>query len=83
MESTVNAIGYRFIRSGDLEKALEVLQLNTEYFPKAFNTWDSLAEVYMLKGNKDLAVRYYKKSLELNPGNTNAVNQIKKLESGQ
>ncbi len=80
LESAVNTIGYRYIRANDLDKAFELLKLNTEYFPDAFNTWDSLAEVYMLKGEKDLAVKYYKKSLELNPNNTNAVEQIKKLE---
>ena len=62
-----------------MNKALEVLKLNTEYFPNAFNTWDSLAEVYMLLGDKDLSLRYYKRSLELNPQNNNADSQIKKL----
>ena len=80
LEGAVNDIGYRYIRADDLDKAFEVLKLNTEYFPKAFNTWDSLAEVYMLKGEKDLAIKYYKKSLELNPNNNNAKDFIKKLE---
>ncbi len=79
LEGAVNGIGYRYIRANDLNKALEVLKLNTDYFPKAFNTWDSLAEVYMLLGDKDLALRYYKRSLELNPQNNNAEIQIKKL----
>lgn len=79
-ESTVNFQGYTFIRQKDLEKALELFRLNTAYFPDSANAWDSLAEVNMLKGNKDLAIKYYKRSLELNPNNTNAVNQIKKLE---
>ncbi len=34
----------------------------------------------MLKGDKDLEIKYYKKSLELNPNNNNATNQIKKIE---
>ncbi len=79
LEGAVNGIGYRYIRNNDLDKAFEVLKLNTEYFPDAFNTWDSLAEVYMLKGDKEAAIKFYKKSLELNPNNTNAVEQIKKL----
>jgi tetratricopeptide (TPR) repeat protein len=81
LEGFVNTVGYKYIRANDLDKALEVLKLNTEYFPNGFNTWDSLAEVYMLKGEKDLAIKFYKKSLELNPNNNNAVEQIKKLES--
>ena len=69
-ESTVNFQGYTFIRQKNYRKAEEAFKLNTEYFPKSANVWDSLAEVYMLKGEKDLAIKYYKKSLELNPNNT-------------
>jgi Tetratricopeptide repeat len=35
----------------------------------------------MIKGNKELAIRYYEKSLELDPDNSNAVEQLKKLKS--
>ncbi len=80
-ESTVNFQGYTFIRQKNLEKAEELFKLNTEYFPNSANAWDSLAEVYMLKGNQDLAIKYYKRSLELNPNNTNAAEQIKNLET--
>jgi cytochrome c-type biogenesis protein CcmH/NrfG len=38
-----------------------------------------LAEIYMLKGDKESAVKYYNKSLELNPENKNAADQIRKL----
>lgn len=79
VEGAINGIGYRYIRANDLDKAFEILKLNTEYFPNAFNTWDSLAEVYMLKGDKESAIKYYKKSLDMNPNNNNAVEQIKKL----
>ena len=36
-------------------------------------------EAYANNGNRDLAIRNYKRSLELNPKNTNAVQQLKKL----
>jgi len=39
--------------------------------------YNSLAEAYMLAGNKELAIKNYEKSLELNPQNTNAVEQLK------
>ncbi|MGH9906168.1 MAG: DUF3471 domain-containing protein [Pyrinomonadaceae bacterium] len=45
------------------------------------NTYDSLGEAYMVNGDKELAIQNYKKSLELNPQNTNAVDMIKRLES--
>jgi hypothetical protein len=33
----------------------------------------------MASGRKDLAIKNYEKSLELNPDNTNAVEMLKKL----
>jgi cytochrome c-type biogenesis protein CcmH/NrfG len=48
-------------------------------FPAAFNTWDSLAEALMVSGDKESAIKYYKKSLELNPENTNATQKLKEL----
>lgn len=35
----------------------------------------------MTNGDKELAVSNYKKSLELNPNNTNAEEMLKKLEN--
>jgi hypothetical protein len=35
----------------------------------------------MINGDKELAIKNYKKSLELNPENTNAANAIKRLEN--
>ncbi len=80
-ESTVNFQGYSFLRQKNLEKAEELFKLNSVYFPRSANAWDSLAEVYVFKGDKARAIEYYKRSLELNPNNNNAVEQIKKLET--
>ena len=80
-ESTINRIGYYLLRLKKVDDAIEVFNQNTIDFPGASNTWDSLAEAYMIKGNKELAIKYYEKSLELDPGNSNAVEQLKKLRS--
>lgn len=79
-ESSVNRSGYRFVRQKKLDQAETVFKLNTEYFPKSSNTWDSLAEVYLLKDDKELAVQNYKKVLELDPENKNAADQVRKIE---
>ena len=50
-------------------------------FPNSSNPHDSLAEAYMENGDKSLAIQNYKKAVELNPKNTNAVEKLKKLES--
>lgn len=79
-EANMNTIGYQLVSAKKLDDALAVFEQNTTDYPASFNTWDSLAEAYMDKGNKELAIKYYKKSLELNPNNTNAITQLKKLE---
>jgi predicted negative regulator of RcsB-dependent stress response len=43
--------------------------------------YDSLGEAYMKAGNKDEAIRNYKKSLELNPKNDNAKKMLEKINN--
>jgi len=45
--------------------------------------WHKGYEAYVTQGNKELAIRYYRKSLELNPDNTNGRGKLKELESGK
>ncbi len=81
-EGDMNQLGYVLLRLKKLDDAIEVFTQNTEDHPESWNVWDSLAEAYADKGNKDLAIKYYEKSLQLNPDNANGANQIKKLKAG-
>jgi len=72
VESAVNSVGYRLLRAERPGEAIEVFMLNTRLFPESANTWDSLGEAHMIRGDRDLAVRHYRRSLELDPGNDNA-----------
>lgn len=78
-ESQMNRLGYQLLGLKRVKDAIEVFRQNTVDFPEAFNTWDSLAEGLMINGDKESAIKYYKKSLELNPENTNAVQKLKEL----
>lgn len=80
IESEMNIKGYDFINLKKFDEAVAVLKLNVEAFPKSSNAYDSLGEAYMLKGDRELAIRNYEKSLELDPNNTNAVEQLKILK---
>jgi tetratricopeptide (TPR) repeat protein len=82
-ESRMNEIGYVLLRMHKTEDAISVFTQNTQDHPQSWNVWDSLAEAYMDKGDKDLAIRYYEKSLQLNPANTNGEQQLKKLKQSQ
>jgi len=78
-ESQINSAGYGYLRNDKIDIALEVFKLNIDLFPESFNTYDSYAEALREKGEKEKSIEYYKKSLELNPGNTNGIEMLKKL----
>jgi hypothetical protein len=79
-EDRLNNLGYALMRQNKLPEAIALLKLNVEFYPNAWNTYDSLAEAYMTAGQKELAIANYKKSLELNPQNSNGREMLKKLE---
>jgi CubicO group peptidase (beta-lactamase class C family) len=79
-EPELNRLGYQLLRSGKPKEAIEIFKLNVEAYPKASNTYDSLAEGYMTINERELALQNYKKSLEFNPNNKNAADIIKRLE---
>ncbi len=78
-QALINKLGYSFINSKQLDFAVVIFILNTESYPDSFNVWDSLAEAYLLKEDKENAKKYYLKSLELNPKNKNATDILKTL----
>lgn len=79
-EPELNQLGYLLLRSGKAREAIEIFKLNVEAYPQGFNTYDSLAEAYMTINDRDLAIKNYRKSLDLNPNNTNATEILKRLE---
>ncbi|MDT4966184.1 MAG: hypothetical protein QOJ64_921 [Acidobacteriota bacterium] len=80
-ELTLNTLGYQQLNARHVEEAIALFKLNVEMYPRGFNTYDSLAEAYMVHGDRLLAIRNYRKSLALNPQNTNAVEKLKQLQS--
>ncbi|MEO7766849.1 MAG: DUF2911 domain-containing protein [Ferruginibacter sp.] len=79
-ENELNLYGYQFLNTGQHEKAIEMLTLNTKRFPKSANTWDSLGEAYFAKGDQKNAIVYFKKSLSMNPPENVKVNSEKFLK---
>src|ERR1044072_4228224 len=79
-EPELNRLGYQLLRTGKPKEAIQNFKLKAEAYPKAFNTYDSLAEAYMTINERELAIQNYKKSLELDPNNTNAIENLKRLE---
>ncbi len=78
-EQSINLLGYRLIQTGKITRAAEVLALNARLFPKSWNVYDSLAEVFSKAGKQQLAIETYRKSLQLNPKNINGKRMLQKL----
>lgn len=81
-ENRLNGLGYTLLRQKKTAAAVEVFKLNVELYPQSSNVYDSLGEAYMENGDKELAIRNYRRSLELDPQNQNAREMLKKLEGG-
>jgi CubicO group peptidase (beta-lactamase class C family) len=79
-EAELNQLGYTLLYGGHEQDAITVFQRNVQDNPQSSNVYDSLGEAYMNTGQKELAIKNYEKSLELNPKNENAKAMLKKLQ---
>jgi tetratricopeptide (TPR) repeat protein len=78
-EAEFNLLGYRLLGQQRYPEAIAVLQLNVEAYPESWNTYDSLGEAYMLAGDRERAIELYRRSLSINPGNTNGLAMLERL----
>ncbi len=79
-ESELNTLGYQLLGMKKVKDAIAIFKLNIEAYPEAFNPYDSLGEAYMINGDKELAIKNYAKSLELNPNNFPAIEMLKRIK---
>jgi tetratricopeptide (TPR) repeat protein len=79
-EWEVNEVGYLFLNHNKVDEAVTVFDFNVQRHPQSANAHDSLAEAYLKIGEKDMAIRHYRWSLELNPSNANARKMLSDIE---
>jgi len=79
-EREFNSLGYEFLGLRKIPEAIALFQMNVELFPASANVYDSLAEAFMLSGDRDQAIANYRRSLEFNPNNQNAKDMLQKLQ---
>ena len=80
-EGMLNMLGFRMSVNPSMQKqGINVLLLALYIYPKSANLYDSLAEAYLYKKDFPNAISSFKKSLELNPENQNAIDKLKQLK---
>jgi len=79
-EGNLNNLGLQLIFNPETaQKGINVFLLATTIYPQSSNLFDSLAEGYLHMGDKQKAMASFKKSLELNAQNQNAIDRLKEL----
>lgn len=90
-EDEMNSLGYDLLGGANnpnpfhfpeehrYKEALETFKINTELFPDSWNTYDSYGEALLMVGRKAEAISMYKRSIELNPGNTGGLKALEQL----
>lgn len=82
-ESGLNALGHRLLREEQVDSAIALFQLVVREYPESWNAYDSLGAGYMVRGDVELAIANYERSLELHPDNENGQRMLEKLQGGQ
>ena len=83
LENEFNILGYEYARERKNEEAIAVLRMNVKAFPDSWNVYDSFGEMLAWTGSTDEAIKNFKKSLELNPSNENAVKNLDQIYGTQ
>lgn len=76
---TLNRIAYQLLRSGHVTEALGMFRLTTRMFPGLANAYDSFAEGFLVAGNRDSAVLYYQRAVDLDLVAVNALSMLTHL----
>jgi CubicO group peptidase (beta-lactamase class C family) len=80
-EKALNSLGYRLLRMKRVPEAVAVFQWNANAHPESANVYDSLGEAHRTNGDRDQAIRSYKKAAELAPSDTRIPGILKALEN--
>jgi L-ascorbate metabolism protein UlaG (beta-lactamase superfamily) len=79
-EFFVDVFAYNYQSAPDERMLFAILKKETDLFPRSVDARERLASVYASKGNRELALVYYRQVLELDPENRKAMKMIKALD---
>jgi len=75
----VNGLGFQFLSDKKMDMGLAVLEFNAEEHPRSPWVYESLAEAYLMIGNREQAIANLDKVLELDPNHSYARKKMEDL----
>ncbi|MGB7926030.1 MAG: tetratricopeptide repeat protein [Pyrinomonadaceae bacterium] len=82
-EEALLSVGYQLLKTDKLDAAIEIFKLSADANPQSADSYELLGDAYAKRGNTELAITSYEKSLELDPRDTDVVESLKRLKSKQ
>ena len=76
-EIRLNLAGYQLLNEKKFKEAIELFQRVVAEFPQSANACDSLSDAYEAAGEKELAIKFAEKALELLPNDPNPDQDLK------
>lgn len=64
-EVEINAYGYQLLGQKKVDEAIAMFEKNVRDHPESWNTYDSLAEAYGVKGDRKKSLEYYTRALNM------------------
>ena len=80
-EGALNSLGYRLLRQGLIDHAVDIFEFNSEMYPESANASDSFGEGLYAAGRLEEALEQYRHVLRLQPSNMSASSMIRVIES--
>jgi len=78
----LDEVGRGLLDAGDLTGAVAVFRLNSDEHPDSGRAWHALAAAYERAGQRELASIYYRKALEVDPDDDEALAKLRALDAG-
>jgi len=75
----LNNMAYQLAGIGKAEAGMAILQTAVELYPKEANLYDSIGEFYLKKDQKEKAIEFYNKALQIDPNLESAKRALAKI----